>query len=336
MVPPVLRTGADHLQPPRRSAESLPPPAGERPERPGQLPHRGGPLRTEAVAVHGPCDARFGRAAFRTHPAAERHEKTDAGGHEPDRQSHRRSPRDDRSRALRSAAPRRAGRPLRARRQGLAGPRRVRPGVADRLHERTDADVAGRFPHRTAGLPLAAGRHPETVSLGRPAARNEDQAIRTVHLRHALLPRILFPVERPGLDPGDPLSRGSARRGALRQPPDRLGRTGTGPYALQEPSRRPSARGGLLPDGDRHRNLSATPRFGGKIRRQGAGTLPRQSRFPHLERACDEQLEAVRPGGQSLQGIAPLRRHRLAAGRDLGHDRRHVAPAGRRGHLRTG
>ena len=336
VVPPVLRAGIDYVQPPRRSAESLPPPAGERPQGPGQLPHRGGPLRAETIAFHGPRDTRFGGAALRPHTAAERHETAYAGGYEPDRQSRRRSPRDGRSRPLRGAAPHRAGRPLRRRRQGFAGPRRVRPGVADRLHERSGADGAGRFPHRTAGLPVAAGRHPEALSLGRRAARDEDQTLRTVHLRHTLLPRILFPTQRLGFDPRHPLSRGQARRGALRRPSDRLGRTGAGPRALQEPPRGPTAGGGFLPVGDRHRNLPPAPRLGGEIRHPGLGALPRQDRLPHLERACDEQFETVRTGGQSLQGVAPLCRHRFAAGRDLGHDRRHMAPAGRRGTPRVG
>lgn len=76
------------------------PPVGKRPQGPGQLPHRGGPLRAETIALHGSRDARFGGAALRTHPAAERHETADAGGYEPDRQSRRRSPRNGRSRTL--------------------------------------------------------------------------------------------------------------------------------------------------------------------------------------------------------------------------------------------
>ncbi len=59
--------------------------------------------------------------------------------------------------------------------------------------------------------------------------------------------------------------------------------------------------------------------------------FPRRDRLPALERPCAELFQAVRPSDQSLSTIAPLCRTRFAARRDLGNDRRHLAPESRRG-----
>ena len=116
---------------------------------------------------------------------------------------------------------------------------------------------------------------------------------------------------------------------AISRPPDRFGRTGAGPRALQEPPRRPASRGGVFPGGDRHRKLPPAPRLGRQIRHPRPGAVPREGRFPPLQRACDEQLEAVRQSHRRLQGgVAPCR-HGFAAQRDLGHDRRRLASEGR-------
>ena len=71
------------------------------------------------------------------------------------------------------------------------------------------------------------------------------------------------------------------------------------------------------------------PRLGRQIRHPRPGAVPREGRFPPLQRACDEQLEAVRQSHRRLQGgVAPCR-HGFAAQRDLGHDRRRLASEGR-------
>ena len=81
-----------------------------------------------------------------------------------------------------------------------------------------------------------------------------------------------------------------------------IGRTGAGPRALQEPPRRPASRGRVFPGGDRHRKLPPAPRLGRQIRHPRPGAVPREGRFPPLQRACDEQLEAVRHSHRRLQG----------------------------------
>ena len=334
MVSPVPRTGPDLRPALPRSPRRLQAPARRSSAEPRQLPASGGALRAGPAALFGHRHARLGGTPLRAHPDAERDETPTADLHAAVGQSRRRSQGHGRSRSLRSAAPCGAGRPLCDSEQGLAGHGGVRPRHADRLDRRRHADVAGRLLQRPPRLPVGTQRHPATLRLGPDAARRQDQTLRAAHLRHAVLPRILHPAQRAGLDAGRALSAGPARGGTLRQAPDRLRRTGTGAGALQTPPRRPAARRKLLPVGDRHRELSPASRLGGPLHQPGAGAFPRRDRLPALERPCAELHQAVRQSDKSLSTIAPLCAHRFAARRDLGNDRRHLAPESRGGGVR--
>lgn len=134
VVPPVLRAGAHLRRPLRRGAEGLPPATDREPERPGQLPHPRGALRTDEIPRAGHHHARFGRAALRAHPAARRDETAAAPGHRPGGAGHRGGPQGGRGGSLRSPPPRRAGHPLRGRpgRIRWPGPSSTRPCASTR------------------------------------------------------------------------------------------------------------------------------------------------------------------------------------------------------------
>ena len=82
---------------------------------------------------------------------------------------------------------------------------------------------------------------------------------------------------------------------------DRFGRAGAGPRALQTPPRRPAARGGVFPCGDRHRATFST-RFGEQIRHPRPGLFPDRS-ISTSQRACDAELSK-----QYVQAISAYNR----------------------------
>lgn len=336
VVPPVLRPDACLRRTVRPGRSRLPQPDRPLPQGAGLLPDSRGALRADPPACRGRGPARLGRGALRAHPRAEQHEAPPARGHRTDRTGPGRGPAGGGCDPLRTRTPCGAGQPLRRRRTRLAGPRGVRRGAADRLDEPRNAHVAGRLLHLPAGLPLAAGRLAEVVPGRRTPARDEDPPVRTVHLGHPLLPRILPAAQRPGLGAGHQVSRRQTRRGTLCRPPDRLRGAGPGPCALQEPPRRPASRGGVLPHDHRHRELQEADRLGRPLRREGHRTLSQPDRLPTGQGTCGQPLGRLRPGPRGLRRVARIRFDGFAAQRGLGHDRRHVAPEGHRGRHRLG